>query len=84
MAIMCFIKERKGQGRPNFVSRGTCGGTRKCRTLRGKEALAGGDTSAERQGVSRKIARPLFFYVQDERYAAGAGMRTTAGMQEVE
>ena len=23
-------------------------------------------------------------YVQDERYAAGAGMRTTAGMQEVE
>ena len=24
------------------------------------------------------------FYVQDERYAAGAGMRTTAGMQEVE
>ena len=23
-------------------------------------------------------------YVQDERYAAGAGMHTTAGMQEVE
>ena len=48
--------------------------TRKCWTLRGKEALAGGDRSAKRFGVSRKITRVAFFYVQDyvqdERYIA--------------
>ena len=36
----------------------------------GKEALAGGDRSAERFGVSRMITRTAFFYVQDERYIA--------------
>jgi len=38
----------------------------------------------ERPGIPRKVIPAAFFYVQDERYAAGAGMRTTAGMQEVE
>jgi hypothetical protein len=53
-----------------FVSRRICESTRKCWTLRGKEALAGGDRSAKRLGVSRKITRTAFFYVQDERYFA--------------
>jgi len=56
-----FIKGRNWKERSNFVSRRICENTRKCLTLRSKEALAGGDTYAQRLGTSRKITRPLFF-----------------------
>ena len=54
----------------SFVSRRICESTRMCWTLRGMEALAGGDKSAERFGVLRKIIRTASFYVQDERSIA--------------
>jgi len=59
----------------SFVSRRICESTRKCWTLISKEALAGGDRSAERFGITRMLTPAAFFYVQDVRYAAGAGMR---------
>jgi len=36
------------------------------------------------EGSAKLVAIMYADYVQDERYAAGAGMRTTAGTQEVE
>ena len=52
-----------------------------------REALAGGDRSAERFGISRTITPAAFFmfrtngYVQDERYTAGAWMRRSGASE---
>ena len=65
MAIVCSSRDETGMEDQGFVSRRICESTRKCWTLRRKEALAGGDKSAKWFGVSRKTARTAFFYVQD-------------------
>ena len=70
-----------GKEDQSFVSRGNCENTRMCWTLRSKEALAGGDRSAKRFGISRKVTRTAFFMFKDERYAAGAGMRRSGACQ---
>ena len=68
---MSASRNETGKEDHSFVSRRICENTWKCWTLRGREALAGGDRSARRFGVSRMISRTAFFYVQDERYIAG-------------
>ena len=58
---MSTSRDETGKEDRGFVSRRICENTWMCWTLRGKEALAGGDRSAKRFGVSRKITRPAFF-----------------------
>ena len=65
LAIVCSSRDETGMEDQRFVSRRNCESTRMCWTLRGKEALAGGDRSAKRFGISRKITRTAFFYIWD-------------------